>query len=224
MLDGIIANGLSVFFIISSVTLAKIFPVIDPSLSMANQDYVSRSPAKKKRKPRNGKQPVQHSSGLPLKAKLISLLLVILIGVFSYGLWSLKTDPSTKTPLLESVKKVQDKKQQNKSTELPKPPKEKWTYVKDLASKEIEVGEYKVVEKGPYKMQCGSFRTQKQAEVLKARIAFAGLEAQVKSVTGKSGLWHKVFLGPYPRKRLAEKDKHKLKRNNINYCQIWLWE
>ena len=72
-------------------------------------------------------------------------------------------------------------------------------------------------------MQCGSFKTQKQAETLKARIAFSGLEAQVKSVSGKNGTWHKVYLGPYPRKRLAEKDKHKLKRNNINYCQIWLW-
>ena len=217
-------SSISVFFIISSVTLAKIFPVIDPSLSMANQDYVSRSPAKKKRKPRNDKKPVKHSSGLPIKAKLVSLLLVSLIGAFSYGLWSLKTDPSTKTPLVESVKATPDNKSTKKTTELPKPPKEKWTYVKDLASKEIEVGEYKVVEKGPYKMQCGSFRTQKQAEVLKARIAFTGLEPQVKSVTGKSCLWHKLFLGPYPRKRLAEKDKHKLKRNNINYCQIWLWQ
>ena len=87
----------------------------------------------------------------------------------------------------------------------------------------IEGGQYEVKEKGPYKMQCGSFKTSKQAETLKARIAFSGLEAQVKSVAGKNGTWHKVFLGPYPRKRLAEKDKHTLKRNNINYCQIWLW-
>ncbi|WP_057832573.1 SPOR domain-containing protein [Colwellia sp. TT2012] len=190
---------------------------------MANQDYVSRTPAKNKKKPRNGKRAAKNANVLTLKTKLASLILVILIGAFSYGLWSLKTDPSTKTPLVESVKTVPAQKAINKSTALPEPPKEKWTYVKNLASKEIEVGEYKVVEKGPYKMQCGSFRTQKQAETLKARIAFTGLEAQVKSVTGKNGLWHKVFLGPYPRKRLAEKDKHKLKRNNINYCQIWLW-
>lgn len=188
---------------------------------MANQDYVSRSPAKKKKNTRNGKKPAKNTSAIPLKAKLISLLLLVLIGAFAYGLWSLKTDPSTKTPLVEPVKV---KKSANKTTELPKPPKEKWTYVKDLENKEIEVGEYKVEEKGPYKMQCGSFRTQKQAETLKARIAFSGLEAQVKAVDGKSGTWHKVFLGPYARKRLAEKDKHKLKRNNINYCQIWLWQ
>jgi len=193
-------------------------------LSMANQDYVSRSPAKKKKNTRKGKQSAANTGEIPLKAKLISLLLVILIGSFTYALWSLKTDPSTKTPLVEPVKSTKAIKTPSNTKELPKPPKEKWTYVKDLENKEIEVGEYEVKEKGPYKMQCGSFRTQKQAETLKARIAFSGLEAQVKAVTGKSGTWHKVFLGPYPRKRLAEKDKHKLKRNNINYCQIWLWQ
>jgi cell division protein FtsN len=190
---------------------------------MANQDYVSRAPAKKKKNNRHGKQTANNASAIPLKAKLVSLLLLILITAFSYGLWSLKTDPSTKTPLVEPVKITKEKKSLNKTNELPKPPKEKWTYVKDLETKEIEVGEYKVEAKGPYKMQCGSFKTQKQAETLKARIAFSGLEAQIKSVAGKNGTWHKVFLGPYPRKRLAEKDKHKLKRNNINYCQIWLW-
>jgi len=193
-------------------------------LPMANQDYVSRSPAKKKKNTKKGKQSVKNSSSIPLKAKLISLLLLVLIGAFTYALWSLKTDPSTKTPLVEPVKTSKAKVPSKQVKELPKPPKEKWTYVKDLENKEIEVGEYEVKEKGPYKMQCGSFRTQKQAETLKARIAFAGLEAQLKGVTGKSGTWYKVFLGPYPRKRLAEKDKHKLKRNNINYCQIWLWQ
>jgi cell division protein FtsN len=191
---------------------------------MANQYYVSRAPAKKKKNNRNGKKPAKKASTTPIKSKLISLLLIILITVFSYGLWSLKTDPSTKTPLVEPVKTSTEIKTKNKADDLPDPPKEKWTYVKDLETKEIEVGEYEVKEKGPYKMQCGSFRTEKQAETLKARIAFSGLEAQVKSVTGKSGVWHKVFLGPYPRKRLAEKDKHKLKRNNINGCQIWLWQ
>ena len=191
---------------------------------MANQDYVSRSPAKKKKNTRKGKKSTKNSSGVPFKAKFISVLLIILISAFGYGLWSLKTDPSTKTPLVEPVKTKKNSPSSSQSKELPAPPKEKWTYVKDLENKEIEVGEYEVKEQGPYKMQCGSFRTQKQAETLKARIAFSGLEAQVKAVTGKNGTWHKVFLGPYPRKRLAEKDKHKLKRNNINYCQIWLWQ
>jgi cell division protein FtsN len=189
---------------------------------MANQDYVSRAPAKKKKNNRNGKKQSKSSSVITLKSKLISLLLILLIGAFSYGLWSLKTDPSTKTPLVDPVKVTKEIKVKNKDNDLPDPPKEKWTYVKDLETKEIEVGKYEVKEKGPYKMQCGSFKTTERAETLKARIAFSGLEARVHESNGKNGLWYKVVLGPYPRKRLAEKDKHKLKRNNINYCQILL--
>ena len=78
-------------------------------------------------------------------------------------------------------------------------------------------------EKGPYKMQCGSFRKRSQAEAMKAQIAFSGLVAKVSESSGKNGIWYKVALGPYPRKRMAEADKHKLKRNNITTCQIWLW-
>ena len=96
--------------------------------------------------------------------------------------------------------------------------------MKDLKNKQVEEGHYEVEEKGPYQMQCGSFRTLNQAETLKAKIAFVGIESQVRKTTGKNGTWYKVVLGPYSRKRAAEADKHRLKSNNINYCQIWLWQ
>jgi len=201
---------------------------------MPNQDYVSRSPAKKKNNTntkttkkgstagRNNKTATTNST-INLKTKLVTVVAIILICAFVYGLWVLKTASSTKTPatIPAQVKAKDNAKTQTKT--LPAPPKEKWTYVKDLENKKIEVGKYEVKEKGPYQMQCGSFRTEKQAQVLKANIAFAGISSQIRTVKGKSGTWHKVVLGPYARKRLAEKDKHKLKRNSINYCQIWLW-
>ena len=133
-------------------------------------------------------------------------------------LWSIK---DIQTP--EPSQKANPIKQVEKKNELPTPPEEKWQYMEELKSKEVEVGEYAVKEKGPYKMQCGSFRTRKQAEVMKANIAFSGLSAKVSASKGSNGTWHKVFLGPYEKKREAEKDKHKLKNNNIGTCQIWLW-
>ena len=72
-------------------------------------------------------------------------------------------------------------------------------------------------------MQCGSFRTLEQAQTLKAKIAFAGLVAEVKKTQGSNGIWYKVRLGPYETKRLAESDKNKLKRIKIMGCGIWLW-
>lgn len=184
---------------------------------MAHQDYVSRSQNKKK-SPYKGKVAPQPT--FTLKFKLTLLLVIALIGAFSYGLWTIKDNAPQTIP--EKTVKAKPKNSTEKS--LPTPPKEKWAYVDDLKSKEVEVGEYEVKNKGPYKMQCGSFRSEKQAEVLKATIAFAGLSSQISASKGQKGIYYKVFLGPYARKRQAEKDKHKLKSNNVNGCQIWLWK
>ena len=186
---------------------------------MAHQDYVSR-PQNKSKKKSPYKTKAAPEPTFTLKFKLILLLALILIGGFGYGLWSIKDNKPQ--PIPEQNKKVTLKVTTEKA--LPTPPKEKWDYVDDLKNKEVEVGQYEVKDKGPYKMQCGSFRTEKQAEVLKANIAFAGLSSQISASKGQKGTYYKVFLGPYARKRQAEKDKHKLKSNNVNGCQIWLWK
>tara|TARA_R110000744_G_scaffold15623_1_gene43378 strand:+ start:2484 stop:3038 length:555 start_codon:yes stop_codon:yes gene_type:complete len=184
---------------------------------MAHQDYVSRSRAKNK-KQSPYKKNEQPAEGTSLKVKLIAAFLIVAIPSFGYMLWSIK-DVQPDTVVAPKVIKAKQK-----TTELPELPEEKWTYVDDLKSKEVEVGEYKVTQKGPYKMQCGSFRTRKQAESLKAKIAFTGLEAQVSKATGTSSVWYKVYLGPYVKKREAEKDKHKLKNNSVHGCKIWGWD
>jgi cell division protein FtsN len=185
---------------------------------MAHQDYVSR-PQNKNKKKSPYKKKAAPQSIFTLKFKFVLLLLILSIGGFSYGLWTIKDNQPQPVP----VKIVKEKSLNIEEKTLPEPPKEKWDYVDNLKSKEIEVGKYEVKNKGPYKMQCGSFRTEKQAEVLKATIAFTGLTAKVSESKGQKGIYYKVFLGPYERKREAEKDKHMLKSNNVNGCRIWLW-
>lgn len=182
---------------------------------MAPQDYISR-PKTPKRNPYQTKGN-KEATGIALKVKLIALFALLASMGFGYFLWTLNSiDPVVVEPSQPTPKAP--------TTKLPEPPKEKWEYIEKLKEQgEIKGGEYEVVDKGPYKMQCGSFRTLKQAEQLKANIAFAGLVAQVSRSEGKNGVYYKVYLGPYDKKREAERDKHMLKRNNINYCQIWLW-
>ncbi|QOL25994.1 SPOR domain-containing protein [Thalassotalea sp. LPB0316] len=184
---------------------------------MAPQDYVSRKPNNKKKSPY--KKDVAQVSAMPLKTKVILAITVFFSAAFGYGLWKLNQTPAQPPITIEPTKSTSSKEE----VTLPEPPKEKWDYMKELETKEVEVGEYEVTNKGPYQMQCGSFRTREQAEVLKAKIAFAGITSQVRETTGTNGTWYKVILGPYERKRLAEKDKHLLKNNDVNRCQIWLW-
>lgn len=187
---------------------------------MAHQDYVSRPRNTKKSPYKKGTS--DQPAGVSLKVKLVGLFTLVVISGFIYLLWSLKSNDTT-TPIEEKVT-IQAEETIKDKTTLPEPPKEKWAYRKELEEKKIEVGQYDVKQGGPYKMQCGSFKTLKQAEVLKANIAFAGLSAQVGKSVGTKATYYKVYLGPYAKKRDAEKDKHKLKRNKINYCQIWLWK
>lgn len=184
---------------------------------MAHQDYISRS-SNKKNNPYK-KNSKQEATGLSLKVKFITLFAVIATAAFGYFLYTLNgIEPeNTDTPTTAPAKKTT-------ATTLPKPPEEKWEYIEKLkGNEEVKGGEYEVVDKGPYKMQCGSFRTVSKAQELKAQIAFAGLIAQVSKSTGTNGVYHRVYLGPYQKKREAERDKHLLKRNNMNHCRISPW-
>jgi cell division protein FtsN len=185
---------------------------------MAHQDYVERKQNKGKSPYKKGAD--EQPKGIPLRLKLLMLVAVGIVGSFSYFLWFI--DNNDAKPI--DPEAVSNVKEEKTKAQLPAPPKEKWAYRKELEGKKIEEGQYEVKQGGPYKMQCGSFKTMKQAEILKANIAFAGLSAQVSKSVGSKSTYYKVFLGPYEKKRDAERDKHKLKRNKINYCQIWLWK
>ena len=150
----------------------------------------------------------QPKKGFPFLAVVIALLLIGFIGYFMIGV---------EKPEITTVIKRQIVK---KEEILPEKPQPQWEYEKTLKTKEVkvEIPEQKKSTR-PYQMQCGSFRKQGDAESLKAKIAFQGLNSTVK----KTGSWYRVILGPYDRKRLAEKERHKLQRAKINGCMIWYW-
>ena len=150
----------------------------------------------------------QHKQGFPYVASFLALLLIGFIAYFVFAV--------DKPPVVQPTQN----KASIKEEKLPEKPQPEWDYVDALKNKKVEVDiPVQTKPTKPYQMQCGSFRKKDDAETLKARIAFQGLESQVK----KTGNWYRVILGPYDRKRLAEKQRHKLQRAKINGCQIWLW-
>lgn len=147
---------------------------------------------------------------------LASILAGLLVGAFAYGLYLLSNDPAPPAQSSKPVSKAKPKA----SKPLPPPPQEEWEYVKSLPNKEIEVeAKDLVVSDIPYIMQCGAYKTLKQAEQRKVDIAFQGISSKVRKKEGSN--WYRVVLGPYSMKRDAEKDKHKLQRAKIEPCAIW---
>ncbi|MDX1280135.1 SPOR domain-containing protein [Shewanella colwelliana] len=192
---------------------------------MSNRDYANRKPASKGRtKAKGGRR----KSAQPAPKRfplLLSLVTVSLVGGFGYFLWSINDSATDTTPEPVVVQPAKPQVQKKDPNALPPKPKEEWTYQQELENKQVEVDiPENTAPTRPYQMQCGSFRKQSQADQMKAMIAFQGLEAQVRKVEGSSGIWYKVVLGPYDRKRAAEKHRHILQRGGLNGCQIWFWE
>jgi cell division protein FtsN len=178
---------------------------------MAQKDYVARGRSSKKAPPEPEKM------SLPWLRIIITSILVI---GFLYFLWSIKGQAPTLSVTEQPIKEVK----QTPGDTLPDIPEEEWEFIDSLPEYTVEI-EHQEQDTPTVRrlMQCGSFRKKQQAEALKAKIAFQGLEAQVRSSEGSSGLWYRVILGPYDSKRLAEKERHQLQRAKVNGCKIWNW-
>lgn len=182
---------------------------------MAHKDYVARGRSKKP-------APPPPKTSLPWLRIVITL---ILVAGFGYFLWSIKgTAPENETNNQTKIAPNNPEQTSIEGNTLPDIPEEEWEFIKSLPEYTVEI-DHKEQDQPTVRrlIQCGSFRTDRQAQELKARIAFQGLEAQVRASQGSSGQWFRVILGPYDSKRGAEKDRHTLQRAKINGCKIWNW-
>jgi len=188
---------------------------------MAQRDYVARN---QKKRPTKKQAPTQNTPWFK-----VCMALLIIAG-FIYALWfltSTKPDASDKqsSPKAGAIDNKSGAKTDKVEEPLPVLKDEKWEFIEGLPNYSVEVDEEaQQLSDKRYLMQCGSFRTASQAEILKAQIAFQGLESQVLESKGSTGIWHRVVLGPFERKRDAERNRHQLSRGNINNCKIWLWD
>lgn len=67
-----------------------------------------------------------------------------------------------------------------------------------------------------YLLQVGSFRSNGDAEEMKARLALLGIVARVQSVTVNDATWHRVRIGPVAGARAAEELRRQLSENGID--------
>ena len=182
--------------------------------------------AKKSRKRKSASRLDSQNTSHPIPV-WIWLLAGLILGVFATVFMYIQYQP---TVIEKPVSKVETKPPSAKSRYKAVPAEEvyesEFNYHTDLENKTVEVPVEEPLpdsktKKRTFIMQCGSFRKEASAEKLRAQIAMSGFEATIKETIGKNGLWHRVVLGPYSSKRVAERERHQLQRNNINNCQIW---
>jgi cell division protein FtsN len=117
----------------------------------------------------------------------------------------------------------------------PPPPKPRFEFYNLLPEMEVIVPEQQlqgaetpegvrqVAQPGTYLLQAGSFRTRKQADQLRARLALLGVETEVQTVTvDDKQTWHRVRVGPFESLRELNKARNMLNKNGIEAILIRL--
>jgi cell division protein FtsN len=81
------------------------------------------------------------------------------------------------------------------------------------------------VEKpGAYILQAGSFRTQADADRVRALIAMQGVESKIQKVTVDKDTWHRVRVGPITNLQKLEDTRSKLRAAGVDALVIRVGE
>lgn len=163
------------------------------------------------------------------------LITGLLIGGFMMFLSDLEEAPATAVITKPIVKNdVRDvKKTVARATKPITSNTPRFDFYQILPEMEIVIPEHEIEERrrlegtgkskaGTFIIQIGSFRSYKQADTLKARIAMLGIESVVQTVNQNGSIWHRVKSGPYTSFRQVDKIQNRLNHNNFDSIAIKL--
>ncbi|RJF52616.1 cell division protein FtsN [Serratia inhibens] len=120
-----------------------------------------------------------------------------------------KPKPQPVTPPPVQVKQPEPKPQPKPEVKPEVKPETKPEVKQETAKQET-----KPEQKQKWMVQCGSFRATDQAESVRARLAFEGIESRITA----GGGWNRVVLGPYSSRATADKTLSRLKGVGMSSC------
>ena len=137
--------------------------------------------------------------------------------------------------LLEAEDRPAPRVEKTSPEKAPEPePKIKLDYhevlpnIDEVMSESDLVADDEPVEARPerrYILQAGSYKSERDAESMKAQLALAGFEAVIQRVKIRfKGTYYRVRLGPYQSKRKLQLHKKQLAKRGINALAIRLDE
>lgn len=95
-----------------------------------------------------------------------------------------------------------------------------------LESKEVRIPEHEIKTRAreekvgkskpaQYILQVGSFREYQQADKLKARLAFMGIQSKIEKAKVGNVIWNRLKIGPYAKLSTVERVRNRLKQKGI---------
>ena len=161
------------------------------------------------------------------------ILAALLILGFGYFLSTLSDTAPEKVPVAqvkplpvkpEKLVKKTPKKQIQVEPELVEP---QFDFYEILEDKEVKIPEYEVKSRvqeekvgrtkpTQYILQVGAFKEFIQADKLKARLAFMGIQSKIEKAKVGNVVWNRLKIGPYSKLSTTERVRTKLKQKGIS--------
>lgn len=165
-------------------------------------------------------------AGLSMWRWMLITAIIIAFAVFLVYLRShAKTATATPDPMANAAKPgTAAVKTEPKPEAKPEP---RFDFYALLPKKEVEVPEYEIktrsreervgkAKETHYIMQAGSFKTFKEADELRKKLAALGMESKVqKAKVGKIN-WYRVKMGPFTQTGSVNANKARLRQNGID--------
>jgi len=161
------------------------------------------------------------------------MLITAIIITFVVFLVYLRTTGSKQTNLQQISQSIPNKAGAGTSKEVKKPevkpgPKmPQFDFYTILPEKEVVVPEYEIktrtreervgkAKETQYVMQAGSFKTFKEADQLRKKLASMGIESKVQKAKVGSVNWYRVKLGPYTQTTSVNTIRARLRQKSID--------
>jgi cell division protein FtsN len=125
------------------------------------------------------------------------------------------------------VEKIATLKEEKKPEIKPGPKLPQFDFYTILPEKEVVVPEYEIktrtreervgkAKETHYIMQAGSFKTFKEADRLRTKLASMGIESKVQKAKVGSMNWYRVKMGPYTQTASVNTIRARLRQNGID--------
>jgi cell division protein FtsN len=158
------------------------------------------------------------------------MLIVAITISFVVFLVYLKTMPIKPINIKQSSQPIENKvaADHEKNPEIKQEPKgPQFDFYTILPDKEVVVPEYEIktrvreervgkAKEAHYMMQAGSFKTAKEADNLRIKLASMGIESKVQKGKVGSVNWYRVKLGPFDQADSISAIRSRLRQNNVD--------
>lgn len=163
---------------------------------------------------------------------LITALIILFVVFLTYLRMTGTSEENPATATLENKSTKIDpkksdaaKKQETKAEAKPKPPH--FEFYTILPDKEVVVPEYEIktrtreervgkAKENQYIMQAGSFKTFKEADQLRAKLALMGIESKVEKAKVGDVTWQRVKMGPFTQMASVNTIRARLRKNGVD--------